>query len=992
MTVPFLKKVVEDLTAKLHDLSNVVIVVPGKRAGLFFNQYLEQVCQLPVWTPAFKTLDEVFDQLTELSVPDTPLLIYHLYEAYQQTVALQAGETPVVSEPLDHFYAWGEVMLSDFDDIDNNLSHADDIFRNLQDLDELTDMDYLSEDQLKAIERYFGYFDKDKDSRLKEKFLSVWNLLCPTYHRFRERLLKRKLAYPGMLKRMVVEKGVDTELLKAEKYVFVGFNVLNATERTLLDRLKQEQKAMFYWDYDRAYMKDGNLASAYAEAGRFVMDNVGHFGSELNADDICYDNMHNSKKITFVASPSDNAQARFAGEWLHENVSADSQLNQTAVVLCDEKLLQPMLHSLPTDSNGRDYQMNVTMGFPLIETPASSFVLALMQLQTFGGRGNWWNYTQVANVLKHPYAVRMAGEKAVGKLADIKKNNMFFIDPAFFDDDEFLKLLFTRQDNIDQLLGYLAKVVRIIAQTYVEEDEADFDNQLYEESLFNVYTIINRLADIHREVLQEEDFTFVRMADMSNERFLRLLRQILQTASVPFHGEPAEGIQIIGMLETRCLDFKNLVMIGMNDENLPKNVKLASFIPYTLREAHGMTTMERRACLFAYGFYRLIQRAENITLVFNKSDDEMSRGEMSRYMTQMLIEKEHLFSPSTSISQIALEAKVATGSIPVFTVRKTGEVIKKLRERFKDNFFSPTAINTYINCPFLFYLQKVAGLKPDEDLTEEVGNDIFGNIFHHCMEHFYKEHLHEVLTKDFLEKAANNDPFIIRLVDDAFREEFFKLPKGAALHYNGEQMLNRDVIVKYVKKQLKFDARLCPLRVEAVENQQHEMMVQVNGTHLKLGGVIDRIDTIFVGNPQKEQHRIVDYKTSAQAQRFPSLDALFDSSINNRPYHILQTLYYSDIYTETCDRPVAPALMYVKPVSVDDNTIAEQDYVITKVEGIGRNQKRTMVTDFAAEYKEEFHKRMMGLITEIFSPEVDFRQTENPHACQWCDFKQMCGR
>ena len=194
MTVPFLKKVVEDLTAKLHDLSNVVIVVPGKRAGLFFNQYLEQVCQLPVWTPAFKTLDEIFDQLTELSVPDTPLLIYHLYEAYQQTVALQAGETPVVSEPLDHFYAWGEVMLSDFDDIDNNLSHADDIFRNLQDLDELTDMDYLSEDQLKAIERYFGYFDKDKDSRLKEKFLSVWNLLCPTYHRFRERLLKRKRA------------------------------------------------------------------------------------------------------------------------------------------------------------------------------------------------------------------------------------------------------------------------------------------------------------------------------------------------------------------------------------------------------------------------------------------------------------------------------------------------------------------------------------------------------------------------------------------------------------------------------------------------------------------------------------------------------------------------------------------------------------------------------------------------------------------------------
>ena len=989
MFSPFLKSVADDLLCKFDgNLKDLTIVLPSKRGRLFFNRYLAEITDHPVWSPAYTTMDGLFQSLSDLEVADQPLLIYHLYAAYCEAMHEVCPVGSCTTEDLDQFYSWGEVMLSDFDDIDNNLAHAEQIFTNMKDLDDLTTLDYLTDEQRKAIEHYFGIFNVGSDSDLKQKFISIWNLLLPTYRKLHDRLLKHRIAYQGMLRREVTEGCCYFNRLKSKKYVFVGFNVLNKTERLLLDSLQKEGIALFYWDYDKAYVQQTAEGDCFFEAGRYVRENLQRFGCEIPSDAPCYDNMSNGKHLTFVASPSNSGETRYAGEWIGQHVKADAIQHHTAVVLCDEKMLQSMLHSMPAnDSDGHDYQMNVTMGFPLIQTPVAGLVMTLLDLHVYGDRNKYWYYTYVSNVLKHPYVVRMSDGESVRILNDIKNRNQFFVSPDLFNENHFLSKLFKPQNDIDGLLSMLSEVTQSVALSYVDADSQSFDIQLYQESLYAIHTLINRLIAIRAQIRRDADFLIVRENDMSSDRYLRLIRQIIQSASVPFHGEPAEGIQIIGLLETRCLDFEHVIIAGMNDENIPKAVKRSSFIPYTLREAHGLTTFEARASLYAYSFYHLIQRASDVTLIYNSTVDALSKGEMSRFMSQLLVEQDSVFCGQTYIEQTALEAKVHTSvSQPLF-VKKTKEVIDRLGKRFSDKILSPSAINTYINCPFKFYLEKVAGLKADGDITEEVGNDVFGNIFHYCMEQLYRPYIGTVLPGSLLEKMSKEDKKIGDLVDEGFRELFFRQDKNQQISYNGEQKLNRTVIIKYVKKQLEYDALLCPMRIEGVENEDHKLKIEINGHSIVLGGIIDRIDTIHVGMPQ-ERHRIVDYKTSSTAMTFKVVDELFDSMKEKRPYHILQTFYYSDIYTNFCSQPVAPALMYIKPASTDRKQDQEDESII-RYDNDGRKEA---VIDFARQLKEDFHQRMMAVIEEMFNPEKDFDQTENLHTCTNCDFRQICNR
>ena len=989
MFSPFLKYVANDLLCKFDgNLKDLTIVLPSKRGGLFFNRYLAELTNHPIWSPAYTTMDGLFQSLSDLELADQPLLIYHLYAAYSEALTEASPDGNSTKEDLDQFYSWGEVMLGDFDDIDNNLAQAEQIFTNMKDLDELTTLDYLTEDQRNAIEHYFGIFNVGSESELKKKFISIWNLLLPTYRKLHDRLLKRRIAYRGMLRREVTESGLSLSRLKAKKYVFVGFNVLNKTERLLLDTLQKEELALFYWDYDKAYMQQTSDGDCFFEAGRYVEENLKRYGCEIPSDAPCYDNMSNGKRLTFVASPSNSGETRYAGEWIGKHVKADSRQHHTAVVLCDEKMLQSMLHSMPAhDPCGHDYLMNVTMGFPLFQTPVAGLVMTLLELHVYGARNQYWYYTYVANVLKHPYVVRMSDGESVRILNDIKSKNQFFVSPDLFDATPFLAKMFVAHKNIDGLLNMLSETIQSIALSYADADSQSFDIQLYQESLYATYTLINRLIAFRTMVRKDADFEIIRDNDMSADRYLRLIRQIIQSASVPFHGEPAEGIQIIGLLETRCIDFENVIIVGMNDDNIPKSVKRTSFIPYTLREAHGLTTFEARASLYAYSFYHLVQRASAVTLIYNSTVDALSKGEMSRFMSQLLIEQDSVFGGQTHVEQTALEAKVHTSVSQPLSVKKTKDVTDRLTKRFSDKILSPSAINTYINCPFKFYLEKVAGLKTEGDITEEVGNDVFGNIFHYCMEQIYRPYIGQVLSASMLEDMSKEEKKIGDLVDEGFRKLFFRLEEDRQISYNGEQKLNRAVIIKYVKKQLIYDAGLCPMRIDGVENDDHKLTINVNGNNIVLGGIIDRIDTIHVGLPQ-ERHRIVDYKTSSTGHTFNVIDELFDSMKEKRPYHILQTFYYSDIYTNYCSQPVAPALMYIKPASADHKQ-GQEDESIIRYE---TDRRKEPVVDFAGQLKEDFHRRMMAVIEEIFNPEKDFMQTRNLHSCTNCDFRKMCNR
>ena len=940
----FLDIVAQDLFDKCDgDFRHLTIVFPNKRASLFFNQALARIAKRPVWTPRYLTISELFQQMSSLTPCDPILLICLLYHTYIKQTGSQ--------ETLDQFYSWGEIMLTDFDDIDNNMADPSHLFRNIEDLDALTSYDYLSEEQKQSIRQFFKNFNPKEKTELKQKFLSIWNHLLPIYEQFRTTLRQKGFAYDGMLKRDVLENSTAAPAHKTYSFAFVGFNVLSKSEQMLFKRMKDNQQAYFYWDFDNSYMQ------ADMEAGRFLRQDLEMFGNELPKDHPCYQQMSEPKQIHFVASPTETAQAHFVKQWLPSSPD-------TAIVLCNEANLQAVLHSLPSDAT-----YNVTMGFPLAQTAVASFIGALLDLQLHGRthRSDTWRYTQVTNLLKHPLTARLAGEEDVVRiLSHIRRHNILFPTLVLFEGNDMLQLIFTQTDSNASLLSHLARLLQTLGQTY-----AGSSDQLNIESTFNAYTMVNRLVSIHETGL----------LNVSQETLARLLRQIIQGKTIPFHGEPVEGIQVMGVLETRNLDFSHVIMLGVNEGNLPKSDHRSSFIPYNLREAYGLTTIERQNSLYAYYFYRLLQRAEDITLLYNNSTDGLTRGEMSRFMMQLLTER-------PGISQHTIMAGNALQPNHIYKVEKTPEVLAKLCQRFcQSKPLTPSSINTYINCPLQFYFHYVAELSTPDEVMEEVGNDMFGTLFHYCMEHIYKDifTLGKQIEAPQLLQLADNKQTLSTLVDEAFNVEFFKTDdahKHQRPRYNGEQLLNRQVIITYLEEQLRQDARRCPMAVVSVEDKQYSMDIPIDdtGTNVHLGGTIDRIDAYSQNG--KECLRVIDYKTSGKAQTANTLDQLFDPTQAHRPYHILQAFCYADIITETEHRPVAPMLFYVKL-----NKQNNQDGTI-QLASAGKD--KVAIHHFAQQCKADFHKMLTDTIRSIFDPSLPFHQNTTATACQYCDFATFC--
>ena len=605
----FLQLVAHDLYAKIgNDLSRTVLIFPNKRANLFFNEYLAGESDQPIWSPAAMSISDLFQKLSVQKTGDPIRLVCELYKVFKEETESQ--------ETLDDFYFWGELLISDFDDVDKNLVDADKLFSNLQDLKSLMDdYEFLDKEQEEAIQQFFRNFSIERRTELKEKFISLWDKLGTIYHHYRKNLTELGIAYEGMLYRNVIEQ-LNTDQLKYDKYIFVGFNVLNKVEKEFFRKLQKADKAIFYWDYDIFYTQQIKKH----EAGEFINRNLKDFPNELPAS--YFDSLKKPKKIRYISASTENAQARFLPEWIRTTFSSDNE-KENAVVLCNETLLLPVLHSIPEEVKN----VNITMGFPLAQTPVYSFINAAMELQTNGYRFDTgrFTYETVSAILKHPYT-RQLSTKADIIERELTKTNRFYPLPSELKQDEFLANLFTPRNGIKELCDYLIGLIKDISTLYRKEGEYnDIFNQLYRESLFQSFLKINRL------------YSLIESGELNIQphTLKRLISKVLTSSNIPFHGEPAIGMQVMGVLETRNLDFRNLVMLSLNEGQLPKTGGESSFIPYNLRKAFGMTTIEHKNAVYAYYFYRLIQRAENITLLYNTSSDGLNRGEESRFMLQL---------------------------------------------------------------------------------------------------------------------------------------------------------------------------------------------------------------------------------------------------------------------------------------------------------------------------------------------------------------------
>lgn len=936
----FLSVVAKDLLDKAgNDLSGYNVVFPNKRAALFFNKALSQYSDKPIWSPTYLSIDDIFSGYSDMEKGDHIRLVIELYNSYQEVTHL--------NETLDDFYNWGELMLADFDDVDKHLADAQRVFTLIGNLHELDNVDYLTEEQQKVLQQFFSNFTKEHNSELKRRFLELWNKFYDIYTNYQERLRKQGIAYEGMLYRNALEK--IKQQTPEGKYIFIGFNLLNDVEQQLFLILSKEGKTKFYWDYD-AYFIDSKPNKVSHEAGKYIKEHLRHFSNELQYDNPIYQQFLKEKELTFISSSTDDLQVRYISEWLTpERIAAG---RRTAIVLADESLLETVLHCLPPTVK----HVNITTGYPLSQAPITSFVRILMIALEHGSL----TLHNVNAILRHPYA-KYISEKSIELHKALNERKIFYPKENDLALDEQLKRLFSPVGKSEDptMSDRLIWAVRTIAQN-IRDVADDFHN----EGVFRMYTLLNRLKSIP-EVTEQTSL------------YPRLLTQIIQSTSIPFHGEPLEGIQIMGVLETRNLDFDNLLILSCNEGCLPAKVNDSSFIPHNVRRAYNLTTVENKVGIYSYYFHRLLSRTKNATLIYNSSTEDGRTGEMSRFMLQMMAETPFDIKRATLVS-----GQDATPSTPK-EITKTDDMVQKLLERKE---FSPSALGKYLRCPISFFYQYVAGISEDDDSDEEeMDSRAFGKIFHYAAERMYKDFTGREVPRQYLEDLLKEKGNVTlkRFVDEAFRKELFQIndPKRPTPELGGLQVVNREMVIQFLLSLLHYDIRRSPFQIRALEqhiNQEINVTVNGNKKTIKVGGIADRIDVCDVGG--KESVRVIDYKTGVLSRKLnmSSIDDIFDSTqVKNHSNYFLQALLYSGIlYDNGETKPITPALLYPHHASSDDYTPA----LFINKEAI----------EDAKIYMEDFYEGLTKLIEEILNADIPFALPSDMSRCTNCLFKKLC--
>lgn len=990
----FLKYVARDILEKYgNNLSDIAIVFPNKRAALFLNESLARLTDHPIWSPSYITISDLFRKHSTLKVGDPIKLVCDLHKTFVACTG--------IDETLDHFYGWGQLLITDFDDIDKNMAEAEKLFANLSDIHELDDISYLTEEQKMLIKKFFSNFNDDHNSELKKRFLQLWSHFLDIYQQFNQRLEEQGLAYEGALYRKVVND--ENIKFQHKKYLFVGFNMMQVVEQKLCERLMKEGKAHFYWDYDDYYMQNNH------EAGHYIREYLKYFPNELNdmpPHDLreIYHNFDNDKDITYISASTENIQARYVNQWLKEKKRYKCG-KKVAIVLADEGLLQSVIHSLPTNEDIKslpDYSendqlsYNITLGYPLQQTPFYSLLQHLINLQGIGHPKHSNNYRlhYVLMALRHPYT-RYISQNYSKLLSALDEQKQFYPTRQFLsmDGDEGLSLLFkdlgetaTENEYNLRLIQYLLEILKTIGVNSKEQDDP-----LFQESLFRTYTLLNRL----QELIQTGDLA------VDCITLERLMQQLIQSTSIPFHGEPAEGIQVMGVLETRNLDFEHILVLSCNEGKLPKGVNDASFIPYSLRKAYGLTTVDNKVAIYAYYFHSLLQRSRDITLCYNNATEDGQSGEMSRFMLQLLVESHHDIKRS---SLVAGQSTIRPTYDPIEKKLHTFIKLKNLK------MLTPTFLNTYLRCEKQFYYKYVEGLiEPDEIDEDEVDNKVFGNIFHRAAELFYQGLASNnalttdnkgklkltrpiVITKEQLEQALKDESLVYRLVDQAFREELFKV-SAAGYHpkYNGLQLINKEVIARYIRQLITIDMRQAPftiLGLELVVKTGIEVETSIGKLSLTIGGFIDRLDAVAAngnanGKNLAERIRVIDYKTGRISTTHPrALDEVFNPSmLNKHTDYYLQSMLYSIIVKHNKDLnpgqdPVSPGLLFIQNAGAEDYdpTLKMGKELISSIDV----------------YEEEFMKQLKVLIANIFDKDQPFRPTDDKHRCEYCPYAALC--
>lgn len=951
----FLKDVASYLfTLNQGDFRNTIIVFPNRRARLFFNKHLSDLTDKPLWSPQYYSISDFVAKYSGVQIADQLTLIFQLYKVYIKVTGSQ--------ETFDSFYHYSETILSDFDELDKYCIDASMLYKNLSELKEFENQyDYLTEQQIKIIKEFWGIFISTRDSDEKNQFASFWSALKEIYFRFNDLLNKEGYGYEGKAYKKLADSIKEHSFSFPDHFqvVFVGFNALNQAEESIFKFFKRRGDALFFWDYDESYMK-GDVR----EAGLFLRKYVEMFAPPSGFSSPTFLKNPLNEVVSFSV-PSNVVQAKILDKCIAE-CKPDSIDNpgQTAVVLADESLLLPVITSMPSIFD----KINISMGYPIIDTPAFNFINLLAEMQ---GKLKWderekkcriYHYDYF-RILEHPYFSEVSEDTCfLSFKKEVQDKNSSFIDPAGYTNatDLYIKV-FSPVTNPRQFANYLNEVLEMVVSAVLSKKEITKEIQWHIEVIYAIYKVLARFQ------LVISDDTI----NPSLKTLYQILKKVLKGISVPFAGEPLTGLQIMGILETRALDFENIIVLSMNEGKFPRTSSHNTLIPFALREGFGLNTFKHQDAIYAYYFYRLLHRARKVVLVHHTKTDGLQKGEPSRYILQLK------YDSKFAVREVDLGYRVYPVSNHTITADKDESVIRKLNEYLRpdgNGILSPSALNTYLNCSLRFYYRYIKGLKEPDSIEEDIENNMFGSILHKAIKLIYEKFEGKILTVSDIKTLLSDRQQISNKINQAFAEEYFKKEIIDQNELTGRNLLVRKVIEKYINGILRFDLQQAPIHLLALEKTfTYDYNFSMKNGKITIGGNIDRLDRkdgIF---------RVIDYKTGKIKDKFSTLECLFDELPSLRNDAAFQTFLYSYILLKSGKYDeILPSLFFLRNIHDTDS-----------------NFKIKMNKEYIEKFTtllSPFEQLLDQKLTDFYNPNLSYIQTDDVKYCINCPYNSICMR
>lgn len=938
--MPFLERIARHYLAlperPLHDH---IFVFPNHRACLHFTQYIKKnkPAGKTIWAPPVYSISDFIVGLSDCIVPDPLDLIFILFNLYQERIR----EYP---RKFEDFYPWGKMILADFNEIDKYLVDTRTLFRSLKAFKEVEDI------------------NRDEVAEIYNRYTSFWESLGTLYERFNHLLQKDRKAYEGRIYRDIathIQRHDAIPKLGQQRVVFCGLNALTRAEEVIIHFLLKQDRADIYWDMERYFVEDENQ-----EAGHFFRQNKKSLdlSDPLWVDD-CY---CNERTISIIGVQSKISQAKVLGLKLKEQLATPCEPEQIAIVLPDETLLFPTLNSLPPNLT----TVNITLGFPLAQTPVYYLFNSIIEMQLFAqdlaqsrvGAPEVFYYKDVQKLLAHPYIKPIAPKEINEVLAVIKRENVIYVTLTHLKDlPPPLLEFFCIQEDSRQLLHFFLNHILFIRRFY-QENQPDLFPIDYE-YLYRFYTLLTRL----NESLETSALVFPVLT------FRQLFIDIVQNSRIPFTGEPLEGVQIMGMLETQAIDFKHVYILSLNEDHLPPGKTQQSFIPHHVRHMVKLPTYQERDAIAAYHFYRLLKRAEHVTLLYTTAAKSIEKSEKSRFIDQLLIEFADK-NPKTRVSHHIIDFQPTAQPVVAIQVAKSSTILEKLAARS----YSASALSRYLACPLQFYFTYVLRIREEEEILESPDAILIGTIIHKTLQTLYSPYLDKGTPLSLHDITA-----IHTQSEQVLKKVYLEVLPNTDIDL-GRNKIIFHVMQRYLNSFFEDEKKHCGFRILELEKKitrvpfAFSLAREESSQTVYLEGTIDRIDCTNEGT-----QRIIEYKTGTvkdlklKITSEEPLKELFtgDKAVKHKIPFQLFFYYYLVNRSRQVARDVCLAVYPFKNTS--------QDFQYIMING------SEIITESVL---KEFEEILKGIFQEIFDPVIPFSQTQQLDTCRICPYLNLCNR